>query len=109
MSAQNLSARVGPTRTRLTRTLADAAAQWGADVPEDPGVGELADLLSEAARALPAGTPGHGVASARLALALRHLRAADRLGGLLPVVTCGHLHRAVRYERAARDALDRTG
>ncbi|MGX1887121.1 hypothetical protein [Streptomyces sp. NPDC055287] len=40
-----------------------------------------------------------------LTAVVEDLRAAARLGGLLPVVTLWHLHRAVEQERAARERL----
>lgn len=71
-----LSLRLADVRGHLVAVLGDADIWRGRRVPEDPGIA---------------------------AGALGHLRAAARLGGLLPAVTLWHLHRAVRREQAARD------
>ncbi|MFD9425370.1 MULTISPECIES: hypothetical protein [unclassified Streptomyces] len=86
--------------------LGDAVAGWGRAVPEDPGIAELADLLEEAAAdvAVRAGEPGHA-AKVLLTGAVQNLRAAARLGGLLPAVILWHLHRATEQESAARQHL----
>jgi hypothetical protein len=88
--------------------LTDAVAEWGADVPDDPGLTELADLLAEAAGRLPDDLDAHETATAHLLEAAGSLRAADRLGSLLPAVACAHLRRALQQERSARPALNRT-
>ncbi|MEE1736223.1 hypothetical protein PUR49_06850 [Streptomyces sp. BE147] len=86
--------------------LGDAAAGWGGEVPEDPGIAELADLFEAVVADVPArtGEPGN-VARTSLAGAVEDLRAAARLGGLLPAVTLWHLHRAMEQERAAHQHL----
>lgn len=85
--------------------LSDAATQWGKKVPEDPGITELADLLEEVADVLAHPDEPRRTVRAELTAAVEDLRAAARLGGLLPVVTLWHLHRAVQEERAARERL----
>ncbi|WP_202419529.1 hypothetical protein [Streptomyces sp. YIM 132580] len=92
----DLSARLADARGRLINELSSAVTDWGGQVPEDPGVAELAVLLEDVA-ACP-----HTITSstrAELAGAVGHLRAADRLGGLLPAVTLWHLGQAL--QRAA--------
>ncbi|SCK56072.1 hypothetical protein YUYDRAFT_07439 [Streptomyces sp. ScaeMP-e48] len=93
----DLSARLADARARVIIELSRAVTDWGGRVPEDPGVAELAVLLEDAAANL------HHVTSsstrAELAGAVGHLRAADRLGGLLPAVTLWHLGQAL--QRAA--------
>lgn len=92
----DLSARLADARGRLINELSRAVTDWGGQVPEDPGVAELAVLLEDAAANL------HTITSstrAELAGAVGHLRAADRLGGLLPAVTLWHLRQAL--QRAA--------
>ncbi|MFI9019034.1 hypothetical protein ACIGZI_33915 [Streptomyces griseus] len=105
MINRELSSRLAAGRDRRVTQLADAAARWGGHVPEDPGITELADLLETAAADIPAppGTPddpGHPV-KALLDTAVENLRAAARLGGLLPAVTLWHLQRAVDQEHTA--------
>ncbi|MFF1265969.1 hypothetical protein ACFVZE_09090 [Streptomyces anulatus] len=65
----------GPCRAWLSRPSNGrvAAASYPASSPESPGITELADLL----------------------------RAAARLGGLLPAVTLWHLQRAIDQEHTA--------
>lgn len=92
----DLSARLANARGRLINELSSAVTDWGGQVPEDPGNAELAVLLEDAAARL------HTITSstrAELAGAVGHLRAADRLGGLLPAVTLWHLRQAL--QRAA--------
>ncbi|MFI9019680.1 hypothetical protein ACIGZI_37310 [Streptomyces griseus] len=91
---------------------APEAARWGGHVPEDPGITELADLLETAAADTPApparpGAPGHP-AKALLAGAVESLRAAARLGGLLPAVTLWHLQRAIDQEHTAHQHQQHT-
>ncbi|MEU5036054.1 hypothetical protein AB0G48_18130 [Streptomyces rubiginosohelvolus] len=89
----DLSARLADARGRLIIELSRAVTDWGGQVPDDPGVAELAVLLDDAAANL------HDITAstrAELAGAVGHLRAADRLGGLLPAVTLWHLHQALR-------------
>ncbi|MFD9425661.1 MULTISPECIES: hypothetical protein [unclassified Streptomyces] len=102
----NVSLCLAAGRGRRVAQLGDAAAEWGRQVPEDPGITELADLFEAAASAVPArpGGPGN-VDRAFLAGVVEDLRAAARLGGLLPAVTVWHLHRAMEQERALRQHL----
>ncbi|MCX4482358.1 hypothetical protein OG890_20645 [Streptomyces anulatus] len=105
MINRELSKRLAAGRDRRLIQLAEAAARWGGQVPEDPGITELADLLETAAANTPAlpgapGDPGHN-AKALLAGAVENLRAAARLGGLLPAVTLWHLQRAIDQEHTA--------
>ncbi|MEU5288519.1 hypothetical protein AB0G97_31585 [Streptomyces sp. NPDC020755] len=90
----DLSAWLAIARGRLIVELSRAVTLRGGQVPEDPGVAELADLLDGAAATL------HGAirsgARAELTVAVAHLRAADRLGGLLPAVTLWHLRQALQ-------------
>ncbi|MFL0028343.1 hypothetical protein ACJBCE_36055 [Streptomyces sp. NBUL23] len=102
---RELSKRLAAGRDRRLTQLADAATRWGGHVPDDPGITELADLLETAAADTPApparpGAPGHP-AKALLAGAVENLRAAARLGGLLPAVTLWHLQRAIDQEHTA--------
>ncbi|MFG2221117.1 hypothetical protein ACGFN1_41100 [Streptomyces sp. NPDC048685] len=76
-------------------------------MPDDPGFIELADLLALVAAHLPEDLAARAEAATSLEMAVEHLRAADRLGGLLPVVTLHHLRLALQYERNARQ--DATG
>jgi hypothetical protein len=103
-----LSVRISSIRARAVGDLADAAENWGCDVPGDPGIGELADVLGQAADHLPHGLDGRAGAATGLAMAVEELRAAARLGGLLPLVACHHLRLALQYERSARRALERS-
>ncbi|MFH8873617.1 hypothetical protein [Streptomyces griseus] len=88
---------------------APEAARWGGHVPEDPGITELADLLETAAADTPArpGDPGH-TARTLLAGAVESLRAAARLGGLLPAVTLWHLQRAIDQEHTVHQQQQHT-
>ncbi|MCX4970943.1 hypothetical protein OHA98_40695 [Streptomyces sp. NBC_00654] len=109
MNNGDISLRLAARRDRRIAQLGDAAARWGRAVPEDPGIAELADLLGAAAADAPARAdePGH-TAKTFLTGAVEDLKAAARLGGLLPAVTLWHLHRAIEQERAARLAGDST-
>ncbi|MFJ5050398.1 hypothetical protein [Streptomyces sp. NPDC088719] len=105
MINRELSSRLAAGHGRRVTQLADATARWGGHVPEDPGITELADLLETAATNAPdhpdhPGTPGH-TAKTLLAGAVENLRAAARLGGLLPAVTLWHLQRAIDQEHTA--------
>ncbi|MEU6957626.1 hypothetical protein [Streptomyces sp. NPDC045714] len=102
MINREIASRLAAGRGRRVTQLADAAARWGGHVPEDPGITELADLLETAAADIPdrPGGPGH-TARILLAGAVEDLRAAARLGGLLPAVTLWHLQRAIDQERTA--------
>lgn len=93
----DLSARLSGARGRLIIELSCAVTSQGGQVPEDPGVAELADLLDGVAATLHDAT--RSGTRAELAIAVSHLRAADRLGGLLPAVTLWHLRQAL--QRAA--------
>ncbi|MFJ7416492.1 hypothetical protein ACIQWZ_37695, partial [Streptomyces sp. NPDC098077] len=88
MINRELSSRLAAGHGRRVTQLADAAARWGGHVPDDPGITELADLLETAATNAPdhPDHPGH-TAKTLLAGAVENLRAAARLGGLLPAVT----------------------
>ncbi|MEV6477714.1 hypothetical protein [Streptomyces sp. NPDC051657] len=112
MINRDISSRLAAAHGRRVTQLADAAARWGGHVPDDPGITELADLLETAANNTPdrpdrpdrpggPGTPGH-TARTLLAGAVEDLRAAARLGGLLPAVTLWHLQRAIDQERTAQ-------
>ncbi|MGA6172512.1 hypothetical protein ACPEIF_19965 [Streptomyces sp. NPDC012600] len=90
----DLSARLAGARGRLIIELSRAVTDWGGQVPEDPGVAELADLLDSAAATLHSTTRSDD--RNELALAVAHLRAADQLGGLLPAVTLWHLRQALQ-------------
>ncbi|CAM5671303.1 hypothetical protein [Streptomyces atroolivaceus] len=102
----DLSARLAGARGRLIIELSCAVTGWGGQVPEDSGVAELADLLDGAAANL------HDVTRsgtrAELALAVGHLRAADRLGGLLPAVTLWHLRQALQRAATLPDSGEPT-
>ncbi|MFJ8255540.1 hypothetical protein [Streptomyces sp. NPDC094466] len=101
MINRELSSRLAAGHRRRVTQLAEAAARWGGHVPDDPGITELADLLETAANApAPPGDPGH-TARALLAGAVENLRAAARLGGLLPAITLWHLQRAIDQEHTA--------
>ncbi|MFJ3575910.1 hypothetical protein [Streptomyces rubiginosohelvolus] len=88
----DLSARLAGARGRLIIELSRTVSDWGGQVPEDPGVAELAGLLDDAAANLR--DVISSCTQAELAVAVGHLRAADRLGGLLPAVTLWHLRQA---------------
>lgn len=100
----DLSAKLAGARGRLVSELSDVVARWGGQVPEDPGVAELADLLEDAAAALRA--PTRTNAGAELTSAVTHLRAADRLGGLLPAVTLWHLRQALQRAAAFSESAE---
>ncbi|MFJ9113583.1 hypothetical protein [Streptomyces sp. NPDC102283] len=102
MINRELSSRLAAGHGRRVTHLAEAAARWGGHVPDDPGITELADLLETAATNTPdhPGTPGHTTRTL-LAGAVENLRAAARLGGLLPAVTLWHLQRAIDQEHTA--------
>ncbi|WP_405438778.1 hypothetical protein [Streptomyces anulatus] len=101
MINREISSRLAAGHGRRVTQLAEAAARWGGHVPEDPGITELADLLEAAARVPDRpGGPGH-TTRALLAGAVEDLRAAARLGGLLPAVTLWHLQRAIDQEHTA--------
>ncbi|MFJ8255619.1 hypothetical protein [Streptomyces sp. NPDC094466] len=99
MINRELSSRLAAGRGRRVTQLAEAVTRWGGQVPEDPGITELADLLETAATNAP-DHPGH-TAKTLLAGAVENLRAAARLGGLLPAVTLWHLQRAIDQEHTA--------
>ncbi|MGW0669879.1 hypothetical protein [Streptomyces sp. NPDC002746] len=102
----DLSTRLADVRGRLIIELSDAVTGWGGQVPEDPGVAELADLLDTAAANLHDATRS-GI-RAELALAVGHLRAADRLGGLLPAVRLWHLRQALQRAATLPDSREPT-
>lgn len=84
-------------RQRWIDQLGSVAAEWGAVVPDDPGVGELADIFERRVGVLD--TPAETVEL--LADAVESMRAAARLGGLLPEVVLWHLRHAVEQQRSA--------
>lgn len=98
----DLSSRLAGARGRLMIRLGDAVARLGGAVPEDPGIAELAGLLEEAARTFH-DRPGSG-AGVELMAGAAHLRAADRLGGLLPAVTLYHLRQCLQWADTAHEA-----
>ncbi|MEV5887018.1 hypothetical protein AB0L74_30865 [Streptomyces sp. NPDC052020] len=89
-------------RARLIEELADAAAKRGYEVSDDPGVTELADGLAQAVDRLQADRDGRAAAASHLGTAVERLRAVARLGGLLPLIVCHHLRRALQHEQSAR-------
>jgi hypothetical protein len=101
------SARAQLTRDDALAELGEAIKRWGADVPEDPGAGELAELLNELADQLRNDQRDERLRSAAgpLAEAAAALGAVSRLGGLLPAVTLWHLRTAVEKEKQARRHL----
>ena len=97
----DLSARLAGARSRLIIELSCAVTSWGGQVPEDPGVTELADLLDGAAANLHDTTrPG---TRAELALAATHLRAARPVGlSRTPSPGSGPSDRRKRWTEKAR-------
>ncbi|MEU9132696.1 hypothetical protein AB0D08_32090 [Kitasatospora sp. NPDC048540] len=95
-------------RDQLLAEIARELAPWSEDELDDPGIGELADLLADAARQCTADAPGHprtGRCAAPLGRAAQELALADRfLGGFLPLVV-RHLHAALGLVREARAVL----
>lgn len=89
--------------------LGAAAQWWGCDVPEDPGCGELAELVDALAGRLRADQRDERSRSAAEAMAeaAEALGAASRLGGLLPAVSLWHLRAAVEKEQKARGCVAR--
>ncbi|WP_228925483.1 hypothetical protein [Streptomyces sp. DH7] len=96
MINRDISSRLAAGHGRRVTQLAEAAARRGGQVPEDPGITELADLLEAAAN-----DASEHTARTLLAGAVEDLRAAARLGGLLPAVTLWHLQRAIDQEHTA--------
>ncbi|MFB6984499.1 hypothetical protein [Streptomyces sp. NPDC056304] len=105
MTNRDLSSRLVSLRGHCVAQLSDAVTQWGKEVPEDPGVAELADLIEQTAADLDHPDEPRQAASADLAVATEKLRAAARLGGLLPAVTLWHLRGAVEQLSAVRRNL----
>ncbi|GGQ88371.1 hypothetical protein GCM10010250_69110 [Streptomyces althioticus] len=98
------------TRLPLDRTdaaLEAAVRRWGADVPEDPGAGELAELLDGIVGRLRGDGNAEQSQSAAelLAQAAEALRAVARLGSLLPAISLWHLQTALRQEAGARGQI----
>ncbi|MFB7865407.1 hypothetical protein [Streptomyces sp. NPDC056069] len=95
------------SREGAVAALGEAAQWWGCDVPDDPGVGELAELLDEVAvRLRDRQTDEQLCAAAKyLAEATEALGAVARLRGLLPAVSLWHLRTAVAKEQQARRSL----
>ncbi|MFI1530718.1 hypothetical protein [Streptomyces griseus] len=90
--------------------LGEAARWWGCDVPEDPGAGELAELLERLVGRLRADQLDERARSAAEAIAkvAEALGAVARLGGLLPAVSLWHLRAAMEREQQARGRFVRT-
>ncbi|MFG3429392.1 hypothetical protein [Streptomyces californicus] len=90
--------------------LGEAARWWGCDVPEDPGAGELAELLEGLVGRLRADQLDERSRSAAEVMAeiAEALGAVSRLGGLLPAVSLWHLRAAIEKEQQARGRLART-
>ncbi|MFI1189689.1 hypothetical protein [Streptomyces californicus] len=90
--------------------LGEAARGWGCDVPEDPGAGELAELLEGLVGQLRADQLDERARSAAEAIAkvAEALGAVSRLGGLLPAVSLWHLRAAMEREQQARGRFART-
>lgn len=100
------------TRLPLDRTDAFAALEaavrrWGADVPEDPGAGELAELLDGIVGRLRGDRNAEQSQSAAelLAQAAEALRAVARLGSLLLAISLWHFQTALRQEAGARGQI----
>ncbi|MFD7954366.1 hypothetical protein ACFV4X_12810 [Streptomyces ardesiacus] len=104
----NLTARHASARARLVEEVADAAAKWGYEAPEDPGVTELADGLVHVVDRLRGDHDERTQAASHLEAAVEHLRAAARLGGLLPLVVHHHLRLALRYLQSAGLGIERS-
>jgi hypothetical protein len=102
-----LTGRCSPARARAVEELAEAAAKWGCDVPDDPGLTELADQLAYVAGHLPEDCASRAEVTPRLETAVEHLRAAARLGGLMTLVALHHIRLALQYERSACQDLER--
>ncbi|MFB8310290.1 hypothetical protein ACFC5T_17205 [Streptomyces sp. NPDC055961] len=102
-----LTARCSPARSQAVAELAEATAKWGCAVLDDPGIAELADQLAQVASHIPQDLVNRGEAAAALEAAAEHLRAAARLGGLLPLVIRHHLNLALQCERSARQGQAR--
>ncbi|WP_250305390.1 hypothetical protein [Streptomyces sp. A 4/2] len=98
------------SREDAVAALGEAAQWWGCDVPDDPGAGELAELLDEVAVRLRDRQTDEQLRGAAkyLAEATEALGAVARLGGLLPVVSLCHLRTAVAKEQQARRGLPHT-
>ncbi|MFB7511413.1 hypothetical protein ACFC0P_50070, partial [Streptomyces broussonetiae] len=94
-------------RTDAFTALEAAVQWWGADVPEDPGAGELAQLLDEIVERLREDRSNEqSQADAKLlAQAAEALRAVARLGSLLPAISLWHPRTALRQEAVARGQL----
>ncbi|MFJ1662529.1 hypothetical protein [Streptomyces anthocyanicus] len=90
--------------------LGEAARWWGCDVPEDPGAGELAELLEGLAGRLGSDQLDERSRSAAetMAKVAEALGAVARLGGLLPAVCLWHLRAAMEKEQQARGRFART-
>lgn len=94
-------------RTHAFTSLEAAVQSWGVDVPEDPGPGELAQLLDEVVERLSVDRSDERsrTAAESLAQAVEALRAVARLGSLLPTISLWHLRTALRQEAVARAQL----
>ena len=94
-------------RTDAFTALEAAVQWWGADVPEDPGAGELAQLLEEIVERLHRDRSNEQsqAAAELLVQAAEALRAVARLGSLLPAISLWHLRTALRQEAVARGQL----
>ena len=91
------------SRDRYLALVGLVVARLGADVPEDPGAGELADLLDEASAGLLAvGEAPRSAAGSRLGAAGEHLRATVRLQGSMPLVALWHFRTAAELAQDAQ-------
>jgi len=97
------------SRDGVIAVLGEAIQWWGCDVPEDPGVSELAGLVDELVERLRTDRRDERLRSAAVDLAevAEALGAVSRLGGLLPVISLWHLRTAVEKEKQARRHLAR--
>jgi hypothetical protein len=94
-------------RTDAFIALEAAVRRWGADAPEDPGAGELAELLDEIVVRLHGDRNNEHSQSAAglLAQAAEALRSVARLGNLLPAISLWHLRTALQQEAVARGQI----
>ncbi|MGW4894101.1 hypothetical protein ACWEQL_17785 [Kitasatospora sp. NPDC004240] len=95
-------------RDDLLAQLAALLVYFGADVLEDPGIGELAGTASALAGEYRASEHGEPIRTTAVLLqeAAAELRAADRFRSTLLPVVCHHLRRAVALLMRARTDLE---